>query len=78
MTTLCYPYGSFNEGVMDMAGEVGYTQAVTTEFGRVRDTDHPLRLPRISVYHVPPFSLTYGIRPLNFRWRLETRKDERP
>ena len=63
---------------MDMAGEVGYTQAVTTEFGRVRKTDHPLRLPRISVYHVPPISLTYGIRPLNFRWRLETRKDERP
>ena len=78
MTTLCYPYGSFNEGVLDMAGEVGYTQAVTTEFGRVRNTDHPLRLPRISVYHVPMFSLTYGIRPLNFRWRLETRKDARP
>ena len=33
--TLCYPYGSFNEAVMDMAGEAGYTQAVTTEFGRV-------------------------------------------
>jgi len=78
MTTLCYPYGSFNEGVMDMAGEVGYTQAVTTEFGRVRNTDHPLRLPRISVYHVPMFSLTYGFGPLNFRWRLETRKDARP
>ena len=78
MNTLCYPYGSFNEGVMDMAGEVGYTQAVTTEFGRVRGTDHPLRLPRISVYHVPPVSLTYGIGPLNFRWRLETRKDARP
>ena len=78
MNTLCYPYGSFNEGVLDMAGEVGYTQAVTTEFGRVRDADHPLRLPRISVYHVPPFSLTYGIGPLNFRWRLETRKDARP
>ncbi len=76
--TLCYPYGSFNEAVMDMAGEAGYTQAVTTEFGRVRAADHALRLPRISVYHVPPFSLTYGIGPLNFRWRLEARKDARP
>ena len=78
MRTLCYPYGSFNDGILDMAGEIGYTQAVTTEFGRVRRTDNPLRLPRISVYHVPPVSLTYGIGPLNFRWRLETRKDSRP
>jgi len=76
--TLCYPYGNFSDGVLDMAGELGYTQAVTTEFGRARRTDNPLRLPRISVYHVPPFSLTYGIGPLNFRWRLETRKDNRP
>ena len=78
VTTLCYPYGSRSEAVEDMAGEVGFTQAVTTEFGRVRAGDPPLRLPRISVYHVPPVSLTYGIGPLNFRWRLESRKDMRP
>ena len=77
ITTLCYPYGSVSDAVADMAGEVGYSQAVTTEFGRVRDGDNPLRLPRISVYHVPPVSLTYGIGPLNFRWRLESRKDSR-
>ncbi len=75
--TLCYPYGSVNDAVQDMAGELGYTQAVTTEFGRVRTNDSALRLPRISVYHVPPFSLTYGIGPLNFRWRLASRKDAR-
>ena len=78
ITTLCYPYGHVNEAVQDITGEVGYTQAVTTEFGRVRANDDALRLPRISVYHVPPFSLTYGIGPLNFRWRLESRKDSRP
>ncbi len=78
ITTLCYPYGSVSEAVQDMAGEIGYTQAVTTEFGRVRADDPPLRLPRISVYHVPPVSLTYGIGPLNFRWRLQSRKDARP
>lgn len=78
VTTLCYPYGSRSEAVEDMAGEIGFTQAVTTEFGRVRASDAPLRLPRISVYHVPPLSLTYGIGPLNFRWRLESRKDARP
>ena len=78
ITTLCYPYGSVSEAAQDMAGEIGYAQAVTTEFGRVRQDDPPLRLPRISVYHVPPVSLTYGIGPLNFRWRLQSRKDARP
>ncbi len=78
ISTLCYPYGDVSASIADMAGELGYTQAVTTEFGRARPTDNPLRLPRISVYHVPPFSLTYGIGSLNFRWRLESRKDSRP
>jgi len=77
MTTLCYPYGSYNDAVTEIARDIGYTQAVTTDFGRVRPIDNSLHLPRISVYHVPPVSLTYGIGPLNFLWRLESRKDER-
>jgi len=77
ISVLCYPYGDVSDSVVDMAGELGYMQAVTTEFGRARPADNPLRLPRISVYHVPPFSLTYGIGPWNFRWRLESRKDAR-
>lgn len=78
ISVLCYPYGDVSDTVVGITEELGYVQAVTTEFGRVRPTDSPLRLPRISVYHVPPFSLTYGIGPLNFRWRLESRKDTRP
>ena len=78
MKTLCYPYGSHNDITRQLAREAGYTRAVTTDFGRVRHADDALRLPRISVYHVPPVSLTYGIGSLNFRWRLETRKDTRP
>ena len=78
ISVLCYPYGDVSDSVAGLAKELGYTQAVTTEFGRARPTDNPLKLPRISVYHVPPFSLTYGIGPLNFRWRLESRKDTRP
>jgi peptidoglycan/xylan/chitin deacetylase (PgdA/CDA1 family) len=78
MNVLCYPYGNHNDAVVDAAREAGYTMAVTTNFGRVRRGDDPLRLPRISVYHVPPVSLTYGIGTLNFDWRLRTRKDTRP
>ena len=77
MQTLCYPYGSHSGATQRLAGEAGYTRAVTTDFGRVRRGDDALRLPRISVYHVPPVSLTYGIGSLNFRWRLESRKDTR-
>jgi peptidoglycan/xylan/chitin deacetylase (PgdA/CDA1 family) len=78
ISVLCYPYGDVSDEIVRIAGESGYRQAVTTEFGRARLTDSPLRLPRISVYHVPPFSLTYGIGSLNFRWRLQSRKDTRP
>ena len=78
VSVLCYPYGDVSDDAAAIAEELGYVQAVTTEFGRARPADNPLRLPRISVYHVPPFSLTYGIGPLNFRWRLESRKDARP
>ena len=77
ISVLCYPYGDVSDRVADLASEIGYMQAVTTEFGRARPADNPLRLPRISVYHVPPFSLTYGVGSWNFRWRLESRRDTR-
>lgn len=75
---LCYPYGDVNDAVAAMARDVGYTQAVTTQTGRVRWGDDPLRLPRLSVSHVPPLSLTYGIGTLNFWWRVRSWKDRRP
>lgn len=77
MCVLCYPYGDFNADITAAARRCGYAMAVTTQFGRVRRGDDPMALPRISVYHVPPVSLTYGIGTLNFGWRLRTRKDTR-
>ncbi|MEO7718068.1 MAG: polysaccharide deacetylase family protein [Capsulimonas sp.] len=77
MDVLCYPYGHLSDEVVDETRAAGYAMAVTTDFGRVRQNDDLLRLPRISVYHVPFLSLTYGIGPLNFDWRLRTRKDGR-
>jgi len=78
MDILCYPYGNYNDSVVAAAREIGYTMAVTTDFGRARPGDDLMRLPRISVYHVPPVSVTYGIGSLNYAWRLRTRKDTRP
>jgi peptidoglycan/xylan/chitin deacetylase (PgdA/CDA1 family) len=78
MCVLCYPYGDVNDAVAEAAGEIGYRMAVTTKTGRVRLGDDPLRLPRLSVIHVPPLSLTYGVGSLNFWWRVKRWKDTRP
>ena len=74
----CYPYGHFNDSVVELVREAGFMTATTTQHGRVSATGEDLlRLPRVSIYHVPPFSLTYGPGSLNFRWRVESRKDKR-
>lgn len=75
---LCYPYGSVSEAVADAARALGFRMAVTTQTGRVRFGDDLLRLPRLSVHHVPTLSLTYGIGALNFWWRVRLWKDARP
>jgi peptidoglycan/xylan/chitin deacetylase (PgdA/CDA1 family) len=74
----CYPYGSYSETVVGLVRDAGFETATTTDFGRTRRGDDPLRLPRVSIYHVPPFSLSYGPGALNFRWRVESRVDKRP
>lgn len=75
---LCYPYGDVDDRVAEQAREAGYGLAVTTQTGRVRAQDDRLRLPRLSVIHVPPVSATYGIGALNFWWRVRVWKDARP
>ncbi len=74
----CFPYGHFNNSVVGLVREAGFMTATTTQHGRVNAVgEDMLRLPRVSIYHVPPFSLTYGPGSLNFRWRVESRKDKR-
>ena len=49
MRHFCYPYGAWNERVVDVVRQAGYVTACTTSKGSVRlDTD-PLRLPRLTV-----------------------------
>jgi len=47
--TLCYPYGSFDEETVHIAGELGVKTAVTLRKGLAKPTDDPMRLPRITV-----------------------------
>jgi peptidoglycan/xylan/chitin deacetylase (PgdA/CDA1 family) len=74
---ICYPYGSVSAPVADAAREMGYRLGLTTSFGRARPGEDPLLLPRVSIHHVPPFSLKFGPRGANFWWRIRTRKDTR-
>ena len=45
----CYPYGEYTPEHAQMAREVGYTTATTTERGRVHPATDPYRLKRIMV-----------------------------
>lgn len=48
--SLAYPAGSYNDGVVAAAAEVGYTAGFTTDTGPVRPGDPPLALRRIGVW----------------------------
>jgi peptidoglycan/xylan/chitin deacetylase (PgdA/CDA1 family) len=74
----CYPYGDQNEQTVQIVSDAGFELAVTTDFGRVREGDRGLKMPRVAVHHVPPVSLTYGLAGPNFWWRIKSRKDNRP
>ncbi len=45
----CYPYGCYNDRVVEAVAAAGYRSAVTTERGRVTSEDNSFRLPRISI-----------------------------
>ncbi len=46
---LAYPYGDFDDGVKKMAEKLGYTAALTCEFGRVRKGSDPLKMRRFVI-----------------------------
>jgi peptidoglycan/xylan/chitin deacetylase (PgdA/CDA1 family) len=44
-----YPYGLYNDSVLEAARRAGYTAGVTTRFGLATRESNPLELPRINV-----------------------------
>lgn len=46
----CYPYGNYNQAVLDLTAEAGYHTATTTRRGRARVGHSLLELPRVPVY----------------------------
>lgn len=47
--SFCYPYGRFNESVLEMVKKADYEMAVTCERGRATSQSEPYLLPRIAV-----------------------------
>ena len=47
----CYPYGRFNEPLLNMVKEAGYTTATTMSRGRATSQSNKLTLPRIPITH---------------------------
>ena len=76
--TICYPWGKYNSDVLLAAKSAGFKLGVTTDFGRVRADDDLLKLPRISIHHVPPLSFDYGVASMNYWWKIRSRVDKRP
>jgi peptidoglycan/xylan/chitin deacetylase (PgdA/CDA1 family) len=75
--TFCYPYGHYNEDIVKIVGDAGFSCAVTVERGRVRQSDDLFRLPRISVQHRPFFAINKGFGSMEFLRRLIFSPDKR-
>lgn len=50
ITAFCYPFGDFSAQHCLMAKEAGYSNATTTERGRVRASDDLFELPRVGIW----------------------------
>ena len=47
----CYPYGRFNESIVDLVKNAGFVTATTMVRGRANERSNILKLPRIPVTH---------------------------
>lgn len=47
----CYPYGNFNESIIEIVKKAGYKTSTTTVRGRSKPTNNAFELPRVSITH---------------------------
>ena len=45
----CYPYGDYNNDIVNIVGKAGYKTATTVRKGRVNNKENLLELPRVSI-----------------------------
>jgi peptidoglycan/xylan/chitin deacetylase (PgdA/CDA1 family) len=82
----CYPYGEFDDGVLEVVRGAGFQSATTVHRARARPQDDPYRLPRVQVRQqdplgrfllkvLTPYEDFRGRRAARRRQRLERRPD---
>jgi peptidoglycan/xylan/chitin deacetylase (PgdA/CDA1 family) len=49
INSFCYPSGRFNEKILQLVKDAGYTRAVTTIYGNINQSDEELELKRIRI-----------------------------
>ena len=67
---LCYPFGSFDQTVLQMAQEIGYRSALTCLRGAATREDHPLALPRKAI--------SFGDNLIGYAWKLLVKQAPTP
>ncbi len=67
---LCYPFGSFDQTTVQLAGEAGYRSATTCLRGAAGSDDHPLVLPRKAI--------SFGDDRLGYWWKLAVKHAPKP
>jgi peptidoglycan/xylan/chitin deacetylase (PgdA/CDA1 family) len=65
----CYPYGSFNDDIINLTREAGYHSATTTKRGRSSKICNILALPRVQI--------TYYTLPHLFLLKILTRYEDK-
>ncbi len=65
----CYPYGNFNDDIINLTKEAGYHSATTTNRGIASNTSDVLALPRIQI--------TYYTLPHLFLLKILTKYEDR-
>lgn len=65
----CYPYGDYNEEVLNSVRQAGYKAAVTTRRGYVYMNDNPFEIKRVSIkFNTHPISFLYKLY-VNYKTR---------
>jgi peptidoglycan/xylan/chitin deacetylase (PgdA/CDA1 family) len=67
--SFCYPYGDYDDRVMEAVRKAGYTTAVTTKRGLARIKDNPLELRRSFIRR--------GTHPFLFLYKLHSGYEDR-
>ncbi len=67
--SFCYPYGDYNDGVVEKVRNAGYKAAVTTKRGLVHSSDDPLELRRSFI--------RFSTHPLLFMYKVHSLYEDR-